>query len=256
MPKFKVTDEAAQKTLWLKFLMGAGNMKLDDAMKQKLWTQFWSGNEQEKKQARESLIESYMPFAKKITERQARRTPTNLCSYDDLLQVVLIAMNEAIEKWCPQEGLQFTSYCGTRLNGAMLDYLRSLDWCPRSVRHTITRIGRLKAEGKDQEQIAAEVNVPRHEVSILERDTAGFLNDLLVTRNKVVDGECVTVDSLDHLDEMPRASEIIPAISLLKMPSQRGTALTPRDLRSKNKLLNLVKRNRVKFRRQPAADNA
>jgi RNA polymerase sigma factor for flagellar operon FliA len=47
---------------------------------------------------------------------------------------------EAIDRFDPDRGVQFKTYCMNRVRGAILDELRSMDWVPRLVRIKANRI--------------------------------------------------------------------------------------------------------------------
>ncbi len=52
----------------------------------------------------------------------------------DLISYGLIGLIGAIERFEPERGIKFETFAMTRIRGAIIDELRSLDWVPRSVR--------------------------------------------------------------------------------------------------------------------------
>ena len=54
--------------------------------------------------------------------------------HDDLVSAALLGLIEAIERYDPKRNYKFETYAVTRIRGAVVDTLRSLDWVPRSVR--------------------------------------------------------------------------------------------------------------------------
>ena len=52
----------------------------------------------------------------------------------DLVSYGIFGLMDAIEKFDPERGFKFQTYAISRIKGAILDELRSIDWVPRSVR--------------------------------------------------------------------------------------------------------------------------
>ena len=56
---------------------------------------------------------------------------------EDLVQEGMVGLLEAKKRYDPQNGASFSTFAEARISGAILDGLRSLDWCSRSARHRI-----------------------------------------------------------------------------------------------------------------------
>lgn len=84
-------------------------------------------------QARDALIVHYVPLVKYVAGRVAVGLPANV-DYDDLVSFGIFGLLDAIEKFDEARGVKFETYAITRIRGAIIDGLRSLDWVPRSVR--------------------------------------------------------------------------------------------------------------------------
>jgi len=54
--------------------------------------------------------------------------------YNDLVQTGLVGLMEAYERYDPSTGVKFTTFVNPRIRGSMVDFIRSNDWAPRSVR--------------------------------------------------------------------------------------------------------------------------
>lgn len=52
----------------------------------------------------------------------------------DLVQLGMIGLLDAIDRFDPNRGVQFQTYAVSRIRGTIQDELRKLDWIPRSVR--------------------------------------------------------------------------------------------------------------------------
>jgi len=117
------------------------NIKSDDEDVE-LWLDYKeSGNEA----MREKLILKYARFVKYIAGRMAVNLPSNV-EYDDLVSYGIFGLMDAIEKYDPDRKIKFRTYAKTRIRGAILDELRTLDWTPRSVRQKARLLERAYAE--------------------------------------------------------------------------------------------------------------
>lgn len=91
------------------------------------------------KELRNVLIEKYLPLVKYIAERLLAKLPQNI-ELDDLTSAGIFGLMDAIEGFDLTRGVKFETYCTTRIRGAILDELRSLDWVPRIVRNKANRV--------------------------------------------------------------------------------------------------------------------
>ncbi len=65
---------------------------------------------------------------------------------NDLINDGILGLIDAIEKYDDARGVKFETYAITRINGAILDALRSLDWVPRAVRQRARELERTYQE--------------------------------------------------------------------------------------------------------------
>ncbi len=84
-------------------------------------------------QVRERLIVHYAPLVKYVAGRVAVGMPANV-EHADLVSYGIFGLMDAIEKYDLDKGFKFETYAVTRIKGAIIDELRSIDWVPRSVR--------------------------------------------------------------------------------------------------------------------------
>ena len=95
-----------------------------------LWRAWKSRGDAE---ARNQLILSYAPMVQYLASRKARSIPAH-CEVDDLVSCGLMGLVAAVDRFDPLRGATFEQFAWTRVNGAIVDELRRLDWAPRSVR--------------------------------------------------------------------------------------------------------------------------
>ncbi len=90
---------------------------------------------------KEMVIQEYIPMVTKIARDLKINLPYNV-EIDDLIQEGVIALLQAAEKYDPRYGATFKTFAYTRVKGAMIDYLRKLDYLPKNVRQDIKKFDR------------------------------------------------------------------------------------------------------------------
>jgi RNA polymerase sigma factor for flagellar operon FliA len=108
-------------------------------------------------------LEKFAPLVKRIAHHMMSRLPGSV-EADDLVQVGMIGLMDALNRYEEMPGAQFETYAQQRIRGAMLDELRQLDWLPRGAR-------------KNMRQIEAAVNALQQRLgrSPTEKEIAGEL---------------------------------------------------------------------------------
>lgn len=79
-----------------------------------------------------SFILEYEELVTRIARHTLQKVPQSI-QLDDLVQVGMIGLLEALNNFDENQGASFETYAGIRIRGAMLDEVRKLDWTPRSV---------------------------------------------------------------------------------------------------------------------------
>lgn len=148
----------------------------------------------------DELITDTMPLVGHIVRETMGRVPAHV-SRDDLTSAGLTALVQAAQAFDSSRGVPFERYAATRIRGAILDELRSVDWASRSVRRrardleeTRTRLagtlGRTpsiaevaQALGMSVEEVVAnDDDVTRAQVLSLQGSTTASLDELIPTR--------------------------------------------------------------------------
>jgi RNA polymerase sigma factor FliA len=88
---------------------------------------------------RDQLIIQYAPWVKFIALRMAAKLPTHVQT-EDLISAGIIGLIDALDKFNPAREVQFKTYAQIRIQGAIKDELRSLDWASRSTRQKVRRL--------------------------------------------------------------------------------------------------------------------
>jgi RNA polymerase sigma factor for flagellar operon FliA len=100
------------------------------------------------KKERDELIMRYAHLVKNIVGRMTYRLPIDAADREDLVNVGIIGLMEALEKFDLNRNVQFETFARFRIRGAILDELRSRDWVPRSVRQKDTKLSSTFSELK------------------------------------------------------------------------------------------------------------
>jgi len=114
---------------------------------------------------RNALIRQYQPLVKRLAHHMMAKLPPSV-EVDDLIQVGLIGLADALTRYEAAQGVQFETFATQRIRGAMLDELRGNDWMSRgsrksqkdievAMRRLEHRLGRSPVES----EIAAELGM-------------------------------------------------------------------------------------------------
>lgn len=139
---------------------------------------------------RNRLLLHYLYIAKVIARRMRSRLPAG-ADIDDLTQAATLGLREAIATYDAGRGVKFEHYCGSRVRGAALDYLRSLDWAPRMLRSRMQKLQEAALQFEMQtgqapsdEQLSEALNMPLNELQSVRRETAAPLRLRLTTEDE------------------------------------------------------------------------
>ncbi len=91
--------------------------------------------------SREEIVHKFLHLVKYVAGRISVNLPSNV-EINDLINDGILGLIDAIEKYDDARGVKFETYAITRINGAILDALRSLDWVPRAVRQRARELER------------------------------------------------------------------------------------------------------------------
>jgi RNA polymerase sigma factor for flagellar operon FliA len=96
-----------------------------------LWREYKTTKQE---RLRERLILHYSPLVKYVAGRVGVGLPPNI-EQADLVSYGIFGLIDAIEKFDLERAIKFETYAISRIKGAIIDELRSIDWIPRSVRY-------------------------------------------------------------------------------------------------------------------------
>ena len=114
---------------------------------------------------RDRLVVAHIGLVKALARRLAQRLPPQV-ETPDLISIGVLGLMDAAGRYRPTLGVPFDAFARRRVQGAMLDALRALDWAPRSLRKmrreldvALARLRRELRREPTEEEIASTLNM-------------------------------------------------------------------------------------------------
>lgn len=173
--------------------------------------------------SREEAIHKYLHLVKYVAGRILMNLPASV-DINDLINDGVFGLMDAIEKYDRSRTVKFETYAITRINGAIIDALRSLDWVPRTIRQRAREVDRayerLEAElGRtpSRDELARELGLAPEELDrLLQRVHARSMVPLEAA-SAVLDDES---DVAAELEREELRAELGQAVDAL-LPQER-----------------------------------
>ena len=114
---------------------------------------------------RDAQLRKYSGLVHKLAHHMMAKLPASV-EVDDLIQVGMIGLTEALARYEPSQGVQFETFASQRIRGAMLDELRDSDWMSRGSRkmqkdieHAVQRLEQRLHRVPKESEIAEEMGM-------------------------------------------------------------------------------------------------
>ncbi len=104
-----------------------------------LWQSYFENKSVE---MRDRLMQKYLGVVHYVVNKLFKSVPHHL-ERDDLVNIGVIGLGEALDRYNPYFGIKFETYAIPRVRGAIIDELRKQDWVPRSLRSKSSKIKRI-----------------------------------------------------------------------------------------------------------------
>jgi|EndMetStandDraft_4_1072995.scaffolds.fasta_scaffold16825_2 RNA polymerase sigma factor for flagellar operon FliA len=118
---------------------------------------------------RNQLVINHVGLVKAMAHRLAQRLPSQV-EMNELISVGVVGLIDAADRYKPALGVPFDAFARRRVQGAMLDALRELDWAPRSLRRmrrdldqAIARLRHTLKREPTEDEVASELSMSRAE---------------------------------------------------------------------------------------------
>lgn len=180
--------------------------------------------------ARERLVVAYSPLVKYVAGRVASGLPSHV-DEGDLISYGLLGLIGAIERYDLDRDIKFETFAVSRIKGAIIDELRSLDWVPRSVRskardveraHSLleNRLQRAPTEEEMAKQLGVDVEGFRTTLLEIANSSVLALDDLWT----IADAEGGQVSLLDTIRD-PRAVDPEQELDAVELKDRLADAI-------------------------------
>lgn len=112
------------------------------------------------------LLAQHAPLVRRLALQLIAKLPASV-ELDDLIQVGMMGLLDAAEKYQDDQGAKFETYASQRIRGAMLDELRANDWVSRGLRKSSRNVSMaVRAQEQklgrapNEREIAQELELP------------------------------------------------------------------------------------------------
>ena len=131
-------------------------------------------------ESKDRILLNYGYLVKWIVRRMMPKY-NNFNEYDDLISCGMLGLIDAVEKFELKHEVKFETYAVTRIRGEILDYMRSQDWAPPSLRKKISAISIAYEEFESKnpglpadKAVADSLNMPVEQVQKILTQTHMF----------------------------------------------------------------------------------
>ena len=169
------------------------------------------------------IVEKHLPLVKKIISRLRSHCGPAI-AIEDMEQIALIALIESARRYPGEINHGFIPFAHQRINGAILDELRRLDWRPRSIRqkshkfNTAIRdltkeIGREPTDAEIAEKIGLTLPEYRELLQASHSETIQSLEEIILSGVNFENSENI-------IEQMMDDEALLNAISQLERREQ------------------------------------
>ena len=176
-----------------------------------------------------ATLKQYSPLVRRLAHQMIAKLPANV-EVDDLIQVGMIGLTDALSRFDAGQGVQFETFATQRIRGAMLDELRGSDWMSRgtrkqqrSIEQAVHRLEQTLGRAPVESEIAKEMGMALSEYQELLGKVRGtqliYLEDMSGDEGDAdfLDRHVVDEDSnpLDQLEDQRMRAALVEAIKVL-----------------------------------------
>lgn len=167
------------------------------------WQKFLANRNDES--SKNNLTLNYLSLVKFLVGRMSISLPAHV-DKDDLVSVGIRGLIKALDRYDPACGTKFETYATIRIQGSIIDELRSMDWVPRSVRDKARKLQKAYASLEERlgrfasdDEVADYLGISLEELDVLVKDAkpATMLSMSTVMHNDNSDNRPITlIDAL------------------------------------------------------------
>ena len=180
-----------------------------------LWRAFKRSRD---RRAREQLVHLYYPLVKHVA-RGIAPTLSRQAGIDDLEGYGAEGLIDAIDRYDPDRGFQFSTFAVHRIRGAIYDGIRTSDWVPRSVRR----------KAREMQEAQTELYARHGRPPTEDEEAAALAVSVQALRTGKVQVAAASVASLDRVPaagdpptEPPAGEEVDPLAAYLHQEKRQA----------------------------------
>lgn len=132
---------------------------------------------------RDELVVRNLPLVKFVARKMSANLPGNV-DLDDLVSWGSFGLLDAIEKFDPSRGAQFSTYAVTRIRGDILDGLQKMDWAPKQVTSKVRAVRRAREALTTEHGRSPTVDEMAAHMDCTSAEVRGWMVDDTTTRLK------------------------------------------------------------------------
>ena len=147
-----------------------------------------------------AILQQYSPLVRRLAHQMIAKLPANV-EIDDLIQVGMIGLNDALSRFDTAQGVQFETFATQRIRGAMLDELRGSDYLSRgtrkqqrSIETAVHKLEQKLGRAPQESEIAREMGITLAEY----QDLLGKVRGTQLVYLEDMSGEDGDADYLDR----------------------------------------------------------
>lgn len=173
----------------------------------KLWTEFLETRSVERKH---KLIIHYIWLVKYVLQQMS--LPVNsILNDEDFMNIGILGLNEAIERYEIERGVKFESYAIPRIRGIIQDELRKLDWLSRTARKKASEF--MQASDTLRSEVGRDVSAEeiRKKLNVSPEKYQSYLAAAAAAKASLSLGESTIAylddEEIDLIEEFPDNSQ-------------------------------------------------
>lgn len=188
----------------------------------------------------DSLLEDYFSVVRYHVDRLAARIPKSV-EVGDLVNAGVVGLLEGAERFDPDRDIDFKTFISYRVNGSIIDFLRSNDWLPRSLRGAASgfqkvmlllegRFGRPAREEEIAEELGMSLIEYRKRLQQVQQMSLVYFDDLSTFSEDDVDSvlDMVASDSSQEPEHQTGLAEFVEILAegVARLPAKERIILT------------------------------
>ncbi len=151
---------------------------------------------------KEEIVQLYYPIVKRIVKKLVVKMPEGF-EEEDFVQVGMIGLLKALDNWDTTKSFsEFKSYANTKIRGAILDKIRSVDKVSRYARDKLKRVAASYRELMDKgifdptdEEVAENANLTLDEFNKLMMNSS---NQTMLSIDETISDDMLVIESLEN----------------------------------------------------------